>query len=116
MDRETTKKWLKYGITIIAVLTVIMYSYYQAQKIMQGPQITLASPEDGVTVSQALTKIKGQAININRLTLDSRDIMLDEKGNFEEKLLLSYGYNIMMIEGWDKFGRKTSKKLEMVYK
>ena len=42
--------------------------------------------------------------------------MQDEKGNFEEKLLLSYGYNIMTIEGWDKFGRETKETIEMVYK
>jgi len=116
MERETNKKRIKYGIITLAILTILTYSGYQAQKIWQGPQITLASPENGATVNQAFIDVRGVAKNVTKLTLNSREIMQDEKGNFEEKLLLSYGYNILTIDGWDKFGRMTEKKIEMIYK
>ncbi|MEI6420410.1 MAG: hypothetical protein WCO30_02130 [bacterium] len=116
MERETNKKRIKYGIITLAVLIILTYSGFQAQKIWQGPQIILTSPVNGATVNQSLIDIKGISKNVTKLVLNSREIMQDEKGNFEEKLLLSYGYNIMTIEGWDKFGRETKETIEMVYK
>ena len=48
--------------------------------------------------------------------MNDRKIFIDQQGNFKEKILLSYGYNIITMKANDKFGRNTKKKLELIYK
>ena len=83
---------------------------------MHGPIITIHTPENGSTLTESLVTIKGVAENISHISLNDRSIFIDEEGRFQEKLLLSYGYNIMTIKAEDKFGRKTEEILELVYK
>ena len=116
MEREQTKKRVKYSLIALVVVIILSYAGYQAQKIVQGPKIIIESPINGTTVNQDLIEVKGVAQNIKKIQLNSREILQDESGNFKEKLLLSYGYNSLKIEGWDKFGRKTEKIIEMIYK
>ncbi|MFZ2038315.1 MAG: hypothetical protein WAV11_00005 [Minisyncoccia bacterium] len=116
MQREQLIKRIRYGIIIIVVLLIAVYSIYEAQRIIQGPQMIVLTPQDGATVNQSLIDITGSVQNINRLKLNDRDIFQDEQGNFSEKLLLSYGYNSIKLEGWDKFGRSTTKVMQMIYK
>lgn len=115
-SRERTKFWLKFGLATFLVLVILGYSLFQAQKIFYGPQIQISSPENGHTYSQSLIAVSGTSQNITRLRLNEKEISKDEQGDFAEKLLLSYGYNIIKVEGWDRFGRKTEKSLEVVYK
>jgi hypothetical protein len=116
MQRERLIRKIRYGIIITIVVLIAIYSIYEAQRLIQGPQINILTPENGATVNQSLIDITGTVKNVNLLKLNDRDIFQDESGNFSEKLLLSYGYNSLKLEGWDKFGRKTSKTIEMIYK
>jgi len=116
MEREKNKRKIKYALIILAFIIVCGYSLYQAQKIIQGPEITITTPENGTTTNQSLIDISGKTANLTKLTLNDRSILKDEEGLFTEKFLLSYGYNQLRLEGWDKFGRKISKTLEIIYK
>ncbi len=81
-----------------------------------GPKITVTSPPNGAAVSESLISIDGQAKNTKIITLNDRPIVVDEKGNFSEKILLSYGYNVLELKAEDKFGKKTEQELQIVYK
>ena len=48
--------------------------------------------------------------------MNDRQMFTDEEGEFSEKLLLSYGYNIITVKAKDRFGRETKKTLELIYK
>lgn len=115
-DREKNRKYLKIGIISFFALFVIGYGLYEAQKLVTGPSIALAYPLDGATVSESLVSVSGVAKNITDISLNDKKIYVDEKGNFNEQLLLSYGYNILSVKARDKFGRTTEKKVEVIYK
>ena len=116
MQREQLIKRIRWGVIITIIVLIAIYSLYESQRLIQGPQINILTPQDGATVSQSLVDITGTVKNVNRLKLNDRDIFQDEQGNFSEKLLLSYGYNSLKLDGWDKFGRKTEKVIQMIYK
>jgi len=86
------------------------------KKVVFGPQITISSPLNGSLASSSLIEIIGVAKNIKEISLNDRKIFIDEKGNFKEKVLLSYGYNVIVIKASDKFDSKTEKVLEVIYK
>src|SRR4051812_33151329 len=91
------------------VETFIGYSIFQAHKIISGPQIALASPQNGETTHKSDVDISGIAKNISFISLNDRPIYIDESGNFTEKLLLYPGYNIIKLQARDKFGASVEK-------
>jgi hypothetical protein len=115
-DRYKTKKYVNLAIILLVLSILLGYTGYEIQKVFYGPTIKVDSPQNGALVSNSLLEIKGMAQNINNISLNDKKIFIDEKGNFNEKILLSYGYNVLKLEANDKFGRQTEKILEVIYK
>ncbi len=107
---------LRVGALSLLGVIIVAYSLFQAQKFLTGPVIIVSTPQNGATYNQTLIEISGQAKNIAYINLDDRKMFIDKNGNFSEKLLLSPGYNVVKLDAWDKFGKQTEKKLELVLK
>jgi hypothetical protein len=107
---------LKYTILWTAFLCILVYGGIQGRAFLEGPAITIISPENGATVEDPGLFIRGVAERISYLTLNGRQIFVDEEGRFEEKLLLPRGYTILVIEARDKFDRSTKEVLQIVHK
>jgi hypothetical protein len=110
------RKIVKWVISITITLVVISFGLFQSKNLIAGPKIEIISPINGRTAEESLTKIRGKAKNISEIKLNGRNIFVDEKGIFEEKVLLSYGYNSIIIEAKDRFNRTTKKELQLVLK
>ncbi len=95
---------------------VAIYSLFQAQKLINGPSIEIYSPLNGSTYSQTLIEVEGRATNIAYLNMNDRAIFTDKNGYFNEKFLLSPGYNVIKLDARDKFKKYTEKKLEIILK
>lgn len=102
-------------ITIAIVLVISGYVYFQSYNFIEGPVISINTPINGSSVDESLVEIEGEAKNISYITLNDRQIFTDEEGFFKEKLLLSYGYNLVTIAAKDRFGRDTTEVLEIIY-
>lgn len=108
--------YLKSILLGIFILIIFVYSFFQTRNLILGPSINIESPTNGSTYNTPLVEIKGIAKNINYLTLDDRTIFTDNLGNFDEKMLLSPGYNVIKLEARDKFGKHTNKIIEIILK
>lgn len=110
------KAVIRISVIIVVVTIVVGYSLFQSRNLIKGPQVNLITPITGSTLANSLVTIEGNASNISFITLNDRQIFVDNLGNFREELLLSPGYNVWTIEARDKFGRIVSKKIELVFK
>ncbi len=110
------KNILKIGSIALLGLIIISYSTFQAWKIIQGPVITIYNPENGRTFDETLIAIEGLAKNVSHLYLNDRPIFTDKNGYFNEKFLLSPGYNVIKINAVDKFKKYTEKRLYLILK
>jgi hypothetical protein len=115
-DRLKVKRLLKIWVTLCIIVIILGYGIFQAKNIIAGPKIEVSSPVNGASLGEPLIEIHGTARHISFLTLNGDKIYTDEAGAFREKILLSYGYNIMTLEAKDRFGRKVTKTLELIYK
>jgi hypothetical protein len=115
-DRRKVRQLAKLWIALGAIAVIIGYGAFRAKSLVEGPEIAVVSPLDGALVGESLVEIRGTAKNISFLTLNDDKIFTDESGEFREKILLSYGYNIMTLEAKDRFGRTTTKTLQLIYK
>lgn len=115
-DRYRTRKNIKIASIVLLLTLLIGYTAYEIQRVALGPRINITSPQNGSLVSDPLAEITGVAQNIKEISLNDRKIFIDEKGNFKEEVLLSYGYNTFTLKATDKFGRETEKIIEVIYK
>jgi len=116
MIRPKAKLYIKFLLAAIVIGGVLGYAYWRSRDFIIGPQIFIEAPQSGITVSESLVMIKGSAKNISELRLNGRRIFIDEAGAIREELLLAYGFNVFELFARDKFGRETSKTLELVYR
>ncbi len=103
-------------ITVVIAIGLLSYGYYQSRRFIEGPRISIESPQNGDVFTTPTVEIVGTARHISMLYLNDNQIFVDEFGRFSEKLLLSPGYNIITIEATDKFERAQTKRLELVLK
>lgn len=108
--------YVRVGAITCVVAGIALYSYLRAENLIRGPVLDVTTPEHGATVTESLIEVAGTARNITRISLNDRDIFVDESGAFREKLLLPYGYTILTVKAEDRFGRKAEKSIELVYK
>lgn len=113
---QNPKKVLKFSLIILFVVFILGYALFQAQNIILGPIIKIESPINGDSLDHSLVTISGVAKNISHISMNDTQIFTDDKGVFTEKLLLSYGYNIITIKATDRFNREVVKTLELMYK
>lgn len=113
--RRTGSDYLKFYSIIFFSILIVGYFIFNFRIFIAGPEIIVTSPQNGEVSDKELVEITGKAENVNFISINDRSIFLDGEGNFKEFLLLSSGYNIIVIKAKDKFERSISKKLEVIY-
>ncbi len=94
-------------------LIVVGYAYYEAQGVLFGPSIKVTSQVS--EVQEPFVMIRGQAERIASLSMNGKPISVTEEGIFEEPYLLAPGYNRIVLEAKDKYGRRRSAEIEIIY-
>lgn len=103
-------------VVSLFIAVIVFYGYYQSRAIIEGPSISIETPENGITSATSLVAVKGVAKHAKELTLDDRPIFIDLNGRFSEQLLLMDGYNIIELAAKDNKGHIERKKIELVYR
>lgn len=115
VQRIHTGRILKIALACTVFILFIGYGVFEARKVIEGPEITVISPSTGGTVTDKLVTLKGTTKNVKTLTMNGRILYIDEQGNWSERLMLPPGYNIIELEGVDRFGNKTRQKIDVVH-
>lgn len=106
------------GISVAALVAIGLgvYAYFQFREYLRGPMLAIEEPLNGSLSTTSIVILRGYARNVSFLTLNGRQIFTDERGRFNESLLLPDGYSIMLLEAKDRFGHVVEERLELVYK
>ncbi|MDE1874681.1 MAG: hypothetical protein KGI79_03665 [Patescibacteria group bacterium] len=114
-DRRRVKRMMGAWIALGAAAIVLGYGTFRAKNLVEGPRIAINSPISGEAATSSIIEIRGTAENISFLTLDDGQIFTDSSGRFDEKVLLSSGYNVVTLKARDRFGRIVEKTLQLTY-
>lgn len=106
-----------FKITGIAIffLLIVGYAFFRSHDLIFGVKIKEVNIVDGTKVTDSVIEVIGNAKNATKLTLNGREISIDEKGNFNETIALLAGYNIINIQAQDKFGYTDEKNYKLIY-
>ena len=114
MDTSVKKILQISGISVFFLL-IIIYAFFRSSDLIFGVKIKNVNIADGTKVMNAAMEIKGNAKNAIDLTLNGREISVDQMGNFNETIALLSGYNIINIKAKDKFGYVDEKNYKLIY-
>ena len=110
------KKILKITSLSVLFIFIIIYAIFNAKNLILGVKIRNVIITPGIGNEINIVKISGNAKNAKNLTLQGREISIDQNGNFNETLALLLGYNIITITAEDKFGYKDEKNYQLMGK
>jgi len=113
---QSTKKITTISSLLVFFLIIIFYSLFVSRNLILGVKIRDVNIVNGTTTTESMQKITGNAKHAIKLTLNGREISIDQAGNFNETIALLTGYNIIEIQAQDKFGRSDRKDYQLIYK
>ncbi|MEI6222585.1 MAG: hypothetical protein WCP97_07515 [bacterium] len=113
MDANAKKILQIAGFSIFFIL-ICVYAFFISKDLIFGIQIKNVNLTNGATMTESVTKVTGNAKNAINLTLNGREISIDQVGNFDETIALLPGYNIINIKAKDKFGYVDEKNYQII--
>lgn len=114
MDNKA-KKIIKISSLSLFFLLIVVYAFFRSHDLIFGVKIKNVNIADGTKVAESVMKVIGNAKNAMNLTLNGREVSVDQKGNFDETIALLSGYNIINIKTQDKFGYTDEKNYKLIY-
>ena len=117
---QNFKKIVKISGLSIFFLLIIIYAFFRSKDLIFGVKIKNVeidgSPiKSGATIADNTIEVTGVARNAIFLSLDGREISVDQQGDFDETIALLPGYNIMNIKAKDKFGHTDEKNYQLMH-
>ena len=113
--RSDAKKILKVGLFSALIIFILVYAFIRSKGLIFGVTIKNVNLKNGETVTENVLNIDGNAKNAISLSLNDREISVDQDGNFNETVLLLPGYNTVTIKAKDKFGNSDEKDYQLIY-
>lgn len=98
---------------IIFFLALGLYAFFEARNALYGPRIDISDRPS--IVHDKVLIVRGRASNITELIMNGNPIPVTEDGAFEERHILAPGYNRLVLEARDSYGRKREQVLEVIY-
>jgi len=96
-------------------LFIVFYAFFRSEDLLLGVKIKNINIVDGAIVKNSIIAVTGNAKNAINLTLNGREITINENGDFNETIALLAGYNIINITAKDKFGYVDEKNYKLMY-
>ena len=113
--KQDAKKILRLTSLSLFFLFIIIYAFFRSKDLLFGVKLRNLNIVDGSKVTENIQKITGIAKNAIKLTLNGREISINQEGNFEETIALLPGYNIIDLKATDKFGHSDEKNYKLIY-
>jgi hypothetical protein len=109
--RNRTIKKTFLGVLGIALVSFIGTKLYP---LIHGPDIELATMTDGAHLTEPMIRVSGIAKFTKDLVVNGAPLATAPDGSFDENLLLNPGYNVITMEGKDRFGNKNVKNYSVI--
>ncbi len=100
-------------VLTVLCLALIGYGIFESRRIIEGPVVTITSPQNGSATSTTVLVVTGIARNISFLTINNKPAFTNEAGHFTLTLSPPRGYTSITVEAKDRFGRHTTKSVSI---
>jgi cytoskeletal protein RodZ len=102
-----TPKRIALGSAIIGALAILGYIGWQVSILAAPPKLLVRSPEDSIKVSEDSIVVGGKTDAGADVFINEVPIGVDPDGNFQEKVSLQKGVNLIKVSSKNKLGKTT---------
>lgn len=107
---------IKKAVIAVFVLGFLGYLVWQVNGILSPPKLTVFTPADGFVSGSLTTLVQGETEKEVQITVNGKEIMANDKGQFEAEVDLSNGVNTITISAIKKHGKTTTITRNVVVK
>lgn len=92
---------------VFVLLAAIFVSYlvYEGRGLIFSPALNLFSPPEDFRTNNRMIEVSGQTDPGAQVAINDTPVLPDEKGFFQEKLVLQDGLNILKIQATKRYAR-----------
>lgn len=110
------KKIITRGAVIALFAMVLVYAGVTMKDYLVGVRLHIEGVTDGETRTDPKVTIRGIAKNIAQIRINDHVVGVAEDGTFADSFLLLPGYNVISVNGNDKFGKHVAKNFRVFLK
>jgi hypothetical protein len=110
-----TPKRITLVFFILFLVLVGLYFYREIAFLIKTPVLEVIQPSADTTVTQETFEIFGKTDPSAYLTVNHKQVYIDKEGNFQTKIELSEGINIIKVEAKNRFGKTSEIIRRIIY-
>lgn len=95
-------------ILSLVLIGLVGYGLFVFSPLLKKPNITVNTPQNGEIVSGTEVQVRGTVENVSKLTLNNTLLTISKSGTFEGRLAIWEGHTILILTGYDRFGRSVT--------
>ena len=104
--------WL--SASLVMVVSVAGYLWYQIHGFLAAPALDLAAAERELVVSTPSIAIEGRTTGTAMVTINAEPVALDIEGNFHQEVHLEPGLNTIEVAAKNRLNRETKKQVRIM--
>jgi len=105
INKEKIISFISKGLLSVLAVAVIGFIGLKLYPLIHGPDVTIATLSNGSTLQDPMIRISGKALYTKNLIVNGDSIALAPDGSFDENLVLNPGYNVIVAQAVDRFGK-----------
>ena len=109
-----TPKLVWLSASLVVVIGVAGYLWYQIHGFLAAPALDLASNTAELSVATPSIAIEGRTTGTATVTINAEPVTLDIEGNFSQEVHLEPGLNTIEVAAKNRLNRETKKQLRVM--
>jgi len=101
------------GLVVVALMT---YVGFEISNIFSPPELIISNPQDYVTVNENYVEVTGQTEHSATLSINGKEIFIDDDGGFSETVTLKEGINNISISATKEKSKDATIVRRVLYK
>jgi len=108
-----TPKIITAGIVTLIILGGFFYLYKEIGRFAAEPRLSIVEPSEDASIDVNSVIVSGITDQDAKLFINDQPVLVNEKGEFRENILLQNGVNNINISATNRFGKAVSKVLNI---
>jgi transcriptional regulator with XRE-family HTH domain len=108
-----TPKIITAGVITIIILGGFFYLYKEIGRFAAEPRLSIVEPSEVASLDVNSVIVSGFTDQDAKLSINNQPVLVNEKGEFRENILLQNGVNNITVSATNRFGKAISKILNI---